>query len=74
MEVSGQPHAPAALPLGKEPPVAIGQEAGRIPESVWALWRILKTCTPGNQTRDVQLIARRYPPRLEDPNVLPKLL
>jgi hypothetical protein len=28
MEVSGQLHAPAALPLGKEPPVSIGQEAG----------------------------------------------
>jgi len=28
MEVSGQPQAPAALPLRKEPPVHIGQEAG----------------------------------------------
>jgi hypothetical protein len=29
MEVSGQLHAPAALPPGKEPLVPIGQEAGR---------------------------------------------
>jgi hypothetical protein len=28
MEVSGQLHAPAALPPGEEPPVPIGQEAG----------------------------------------------
>jgi hypothetical protein len=26
--VSGQLHAPAALPPGKEPPVSIGQEVG----------------------------------------------
>jgi hypothetical protein len=28
LEVSGQLHAPAALPPGKEPPVPIGQEVG----------------------------------------------
>jgi hypothetical protein len=28
MEVSGQLHAPAALPSGKGPPVRIGEEAG----------------------------------------------
>jgi len=28
MEVSGQLHAPATLPTGKDPPVLIGQEAG----------------------------------------------
>jgi hypothetical protein len=32
MEVSGQLHAPDALPPGKEPPVPIGQEAGWAPE------------------------------------------
>jgi hypothetical protein len=32
MEASGQLHAPAALPPGKEPPAPIGQEAGRVPE------------------------------------------
>jgi len=32
MKVSGQLHAPAALPPGKEPLVSIGQEAGRAPE------------------------------------------
>jgi hypothetical protein len=35
MEVSGQLHAPAALPQGKEPLVPIGWEAGRAPELVW---------------------------------------
>jgi hypothetical protein len=29
MEMSGQLHAPASLPLGKEPLVAVGQEGGR---------------------------------------------
>jgi hypothetical protein len=36
MGVSGQRHAPAALlPLGKGPPVPIGQEAGWASEPVW---------------------------------------
>ena len=34
MEMSGQPHAPAALTSGKGPPVPIGQEAGCAPEPV----------------------------------------
>jgi hypothetical protein len=35
MGVSGQHHAPAALPPGKGPPVPIVQEAGWAPEPVW---------------------------------------
>jgi hypothetical protein len=35
MRVSGQRHAPAALPPGKGSPVPIGQEAGWAPEPVW---------------------------------------
>jgi len=35
MEVSGQLHAPAALPPGKEPLVPIAQGAGWAPEPVW---------------------------------------
>jgi len=35
MEVSGQLHIPATLPLGKEPLVPIGEEAGCAPELVW---------------------------------------
>jgi hypothetical protein len=35
MEVSGQVHAPAALPKRKELPVPIGYEAGWAPEPVW---------------------------------------
>jgi len=35
MEVSGQLHAPAALPTGKESLVPTGYEAGWAPEPVW---------------------------------------
>jgi hypothetical protein len=34
LEVSGQLHAAAALPAGKEPPVRIGYETGWAQESV----------------------------------------
>jgi hypothetical protein len=34
MEVSGQLHAPAALPLEKEPPVPTEYEAGWAPDAV----------------------------------------
>jgi hypothetical protein len=37
MEVSGQLHAPAALPPGKQLAVPIGQEAGLGPEPVGKL-------------------------------------
>jgi hypothetical protein len=36
--VSGQLHALAALPPGKEPPVPIGYEVGWTPEPVWTAW------------------------------------
>jgi len=32
MEVTGEPHAPAALPPGEEPLVPFGQEAMQAPE------------------------------------------
>jgi hypothetical protein len=35
MDVSGQLHAPAALPIGKELLILIGYEAVRAPEPVW---------------------------------------
>jgi hypothetical protein len=35
----GQFHALAALPLGKDLMVSIGQEAGWAPELGWMLWR-----------------------------------
>jgi hypothetical protein len=37
-QVSGQLHAPAALPAGKEPLVPIGQEAGWTSEPFWTRW------------------------------------
>jgi hypothetical protein len=39
MEVSGQLHSTITLPLGKEPTVNVGYEAGWAPKSVWTLWR-----------------------------------
>jgi hypothetical protein len=60
MEVSGQLHAPAALPPGKGPPVPIREGDRRAPESVWTLWRKDKSCTAGNRIQAVQPVARRY--------------
>jgi hypothetical protein len=37
MEVSGQLHAPAALPPEKEPVVPIGEEAEWAPEPFWTV-------------------------------------
>jgi len=38
MEVSGQLHAPAALPSGKEPVATIGYESVWAPEPFWTWW------------------------------------
>jgi hypothetical protein len=60
MEVSGQLHAPAALPPGK-PPVPSGYEAGWAPEPVWALWSGEKALAPArNRIPAVHTVARRY--------------
>jgi len=50
MEVSGQLHAPAALPLGKEPLVPTEYEAGWDPEPVWTWWREKFPAPTGTQT------------------------
>jgi hypothetical protein len=34
-DVSGQLHAPAVLPLEKEPPLPVVLETGWVPEPVW---------------------------------------
>jgi hypothetical protein len=56
MEVSGELHAPAALPQGEKPPVPIGWEAGWAPEPAWPLSRREKPCAPaGNRTPAVAM-------------------
>jgi hypothetical protein len=51
MEVIGQPHAPLALLLGKEPLMPIEKKAGWAPEPVWTFGRSEKSLTPaGIQT------------------------
>jgi hypothetical protein len=57
MEVSGKLHATAALPLGKEPLVTIGEEAGWAPELVWMGWKGEKfPVLDRNQTQVMQII------------------
>jgi hypothetical protein len=53
MEVSGQPHAPAALP-----PVPIREEAEWAPEPVWTRWWREKFPAPaGNWTPVIHPVA-----------------
>jgi hypothetical protein len=61
MEVSGQLHAPAALPLGKEPLVLNVLEAGWAPEPAWKLLRREKSFAPARKrTRAFQPVAHLY--------------
>jgi hypothetical protein len=61
MEVSGELHAPPALPPRKERSVPIAYDAGWAPEPVWRLWRREKYIGPvGNQTSSVKSVVRRY--------------
>jgi hypothetical protein len=46
MEVTGQLYSTFTLFQGKESLVPAGQEAERIPELVWMLWRIEKSLAP----------------------------
>jgi hypothetical protein len=60
---SGQPHTTAALSIGKEPPVHIGQKVGWAPGPVWTLWRGEKSyIIQGSKSNPsaVQSIASRY--------------
>jgi hypothetical protein len=63
MEVSGQPHTPAALPPGKEPSGHIRSEAEWTPELVWTTWIGEKSCPYRDSYSDpsaAQLVSRRY--------------
>jgi hypothetical protein len=61
MEMSSQLHAPAALPLGMEPPVTVGKEGGwALPQSQTG-WCKEKSLSPArNQTLAVQPIVHHY--------------
>jgi hypothetical protein len=55
MEVSGQLHDPAALTLGKEPPVPVGYEAAWAAEQFWTRWLREKFPAPAdNRTLEPQ--------------------
>jgi hypothetical protein len=59
MEVSGQLHAPAALPPGKQPPVPTGKEAEWAPEPFLTRWWREKFQAPaGNRTQNFDHPAR----------------
>jgi hypothetical protein len=63
MEVSGQLHAPAALPPGKESPVPSGEEAGWATELVWITLRREKSGPYRDSNSDpsiIQPVASRY--------------
>jgi hypothetical protein len=63
VEVSGQLHAPAVLPTGKEPLVPIGQEVGWTSEPVWTIWRKENSSPYWDSNSDpsvVQPVASRY--------------
>jgi len=47
MEVSGQPHVPAALHPRKGTPASLEQEGGWTPGMVWAFRSIEKSPAPG---------------------------
>jgi len=53
MEVSGQLHAPAALPPGEEASVPTQQEAGWSPEPVWTQWRTGKFSFPATKAAKI---------------------
>jgi len=60
MELSGQRHAPGALPPGKDPPVSIVQESRWAPEPVWTQVRVYIspfTAPAENRTTVVQTVA-----------------
>jgi hypothetical protein len=63
LEVSGQLHAQAALPPGKEPSVPIGEEVRWTSEPVWTIWKRENSWPYRDSNSDlsvVQPVASRY--------------
>jgi hypothetical protein len=61
MEVTGQLHASAALPTGKNPRYLLDKRLSGPPEPVWTLWSTEKSLAPArNRTLAVHSVARRY--------------
>jgi hypothetical protein len=54
--VSGQLHAPADLPPGKDPPVPTGYGAGWTSEPVWTRWRRENRSLPSHPIRSLLTI------------------
>jgi hypothetical protein len=44
MKLSGNLHAPTALPTVRDLPVLVEYEAERAPDPVWSLWQTEKSC------------------------------
>jgi hypothetical protein len=65
LEVTGQLHAPAALPSGEEPPAPISYEARLVPEPIWVILicrseHFLLCPDLKSDTTVVQPVATRY--------------
>jgi hypothetical protein len=61
----GQLYAPAALSLGKEPPVPIGWEAMWAPKPVWNTWRRENSCHYRDSNSEPSIVhpVSRFMPR-----------
>lgn len=55
VEESSQTPASAALPQEKQPSLLIEQKAGRVPETVWIIWRTDKSLKFGGNGPTIPL-------------------
>jgi hypothetical protein len=61
MKVTGHLHAPAALTLGKEPPVLNVQETGWAPVLGWMLCKREKSLVPAGNQISIPWLSRLQP-------------